>query len=165
MRYLQGAEIAEADRYMAEAIKAAVNSPCEKSKRGIVIVKDNEIIGAGYNKPPFESGCVPNVCRDICADYCEHAEVFAGLDSLKKNKDPSGGRMYHAKIQEGFLKDCGPPSCVRCSSLASVIGIKDFVLQHKGGYGLYEMREFHELSLRSSTSFGKKVKVGGTFSE
>ena len=53
MRYLTGEEEKEAIKYINEAGKIAQQSCCLRSKCGAVLVKENEIIGVGFNSPPL----------------------------------------------------------------------------------------------------------------
>jgi deoxycytidylate deaminase len=54
MLYLSGKEEKEALDYIAKAAQIAQNATCQRSKCGSIIVKENEIIGTGYNSPPQE---------------------------------------------------------------------------------------------------------------
>ena len=148
MRYLQGEEIAKAEKYMAEAVQEALKSRCNKSKRGVVIVKDGQIIGRGQNNPPLDIECKPSYCGPICGKYCVHGEQKAILDALGNGRGLEGSRMYHIKVKEGRAVNSGQPSCVDCSKLILEARIAEFVLKHDKGYGLYGAREFHELSLK-----------------
>ena len=149
MRYLEGKEIIEANKYIEEAIKEAEKSLCNKSKRGIIIVKNDIIIGRGFNNPPLDLLCEPEYCYPICNQYCIHAEENAIFDALMNNYDLNGSRMYHIKIKEGEVRTSGMPSCVNCSKKILHLGIAEFVLKHDVGYRVYSAREFHELSLES----------------
>ena len=52
MRTLKNSEEKEAINFINNAIEIAKKSNCDRSKCGAIIVKENEIIGVGYNSPP-----------------------------------------------------------------------------------------------------------------
>ena len=54
MKILQDTEKQESRKYIEEAIKIAELSTCQRAKCGSIIVKNNEIIGKGFNSPPNE---------------------------------------------------------------------------------------------------------------
>lgn len=54
MRCLSGEKWTEARRYMDEAANLALKSGCLRSKCGSIIIKDNRIIGRGFNSPSAE---------------------------------------------------------------------------------------------------------------
>lgn len=149
MRFLEGEEYEEAKRWIQEAVYVARDSRCDKSKRGVVVVKNGSIIGRGTNNPPLDLPCVPEYCRSICNMFCLHGEQNALLDTRRNGYDPSGSRIYHIKVKDSIQAPSGPPSCVQCSRIVLDEGVKDFVLLYKDGIGLYEAREFHELSLEN----------------
>ncbi len=148
MRYLQTeAEILTAEKYMQIAAKEAKKSPCQKSKRGVVIVKDGEIIGRGFNAPPDGFECESDICKSICSKYAIHAEMNAMHNALENGYNIEGSRLYHINAQDGQMQTSGKPSCVDCSKHILRWKIKEVVLKQLGGYGLYNAKEFHEESL------------------
>ena len=145
MRYLSGEEAAVAKKMMDVASQIANTSPCAKSQRGVVIAKGTEIFGVGCNAPPKGWNC-DGRCRNICKEYAVHAEknaMFSAMDKLK------GARGYHMKTVNGAGTPSGTPSCVQCSKDMLAAGLKEFVLLDEKGYCLYEMDEFHEVTLRN----------------
>lgn len=159
MRFLDGAEAVEAERFTAEAVTVARRSPCEKSKRGVIIVSDSEVIGRGYNKPPADVPCVEEFCGLICRKYCVHAETNAVMDALRGGHELKGSRGYHIKVKGGAVRDSDDLSCVPCAALVLESGMGEFVLKHPRGFAVYGAREFYELSLdafiRQKSSNGK----------
>ena len=149
MRYLEGSEASEAQYFIDEAVKEALKSRCDKSNRGVVLVKDSAIIGRGSNNPPLAIQCIPDYCRQICSQYCVHAEQNALFDALKKGYDVAGSRMYHIKVKDGEVKDSKKPCCVECSKMVLASGIGEFVLKLEQGLCVYGAQEFHDLSLKS----------------
>lgn len=92
--------------YMNIAVQVSLRSTCIRRKVGAIIVKDNEILGSGYNGSPKG---LPNCCDDptrcyrtqhnipsgqkleLC--YAQHAEINAIFNALKSNRD-----LQHASI-------------------------------------------------------------------
>ena len=86
--------------YMNIAVQVSLRSTCIRRKVGAVIVKDNEILGSGYNGSPKG---LPNCCDDptrcyrtkhnipsgqkleLC--YAQHAEINAIFNALCSNRD------------------------------------------------------------------------------
>ena len=86
--------------YMNIAVQVSLRSTCIRRKVGAVIVKDNEILGSGYNGSPKG---LPNCCDDptrcyrtkhnipsgqkleLC--YAQHAEINAMFNALCSNRD------------------------------------------------------------------------------
>ncbi|MEK6923416.1 MAG: deaminase [Nanoarchaeota archaeon] len=150
MRYLEGEEKEAAIIYSRAAFLEVINSTCEKSKRGVVIVKDNKIIGKGTNNPPGNFECNLKDCYDICRNYTVHAEQNAILDALENNHNLEDSNLYHVKFKDGIPQYSGAPSCVECSKLILQAGIEEIVLEHKDKeFALYSAEEFHLLSLES----------------
>ena len=155
MRFLESKrEIEVADKYIDEAVKEAIKSPCDKSKRGVVIADNNtgEIIGRGYNRPPKDFECEPSYCKNICSSYAIHAEENAIFDALENNYKLNNSTLFHIKAVDEKPVASGGPSCVNCSKIILDKDIKQVVLKHENGYGVYESKEFHELSLKSLKS-------------
>src|SRR3989344_7142318 len=102
MNYLTGPQEKEATRWMNEAAEMAKKALCLRAKCGTVIVKDNEIIGKGYNAPPLDK----EENRTCDKEYgvgkpkydrtcCIHAEWRAILDASKTNPDKLiGSKLY-----------------------------------------------------------------------
>ena len=143
------AEWSEISDLMEDATEVAYKSPCQKSKRGVIIVKDGNIIGRGFNSP-FLGEC-NNEQGYTCREYCEHAEDAALKDAKERGVDVSGARMFHIKVKNGVPVASESPSCSRCANLALEEGILEFVLKHENGYGVYGIAEFHELSVRNDS--------------
>ncbi|MDD5418106.1 MAG: hypothetical protein PHW96_04455 [Candidatus Nanoarchaeia archaeon] len=157
MKILSGEEKEKADYFIKEAVNFALcedNVPkCKKSLRGVVIVKDDKIIGEGWNKPTLEElTCEPICAREKVhsnADYenCSaiHAEQMAILDVMNKG-DLKGAVLYHIKVKDKKPFSSGSPSCTRCSVLIAESGIEYVVLLGALGYQMYTAKEFNELS-------------------
>lgn len=152
MRFLEGEEKEEAMKFILEAAEEAKKSTCKKSHRGVVIVKNGEIIGRGRNNTTIEKYCNPCIRENIrdkgnvelCAAY--HAEQDAIIDALEKGRKLNGSRMYHVKVKNGEIKTSGEPSCTVCSRLVVRSKIGEFVLLHDKGVAVYDSKEFNEKS-------------------
>lgn len=148
-RILNGLELKEAIKWMGEAIKESQNAKCSKDKRGVVIVKNDKIIGKGTNSPPQGFECVPEYCMPICRTYAVHAEMNAIADAVKKGNNLTDARMYHARVENDQLANSRKPRCVDCSKHLITFGISEMVLKHEEGYVAYGVEEYHRLSLQS----------------
>jgi len=154
MRYLEGEEIREAWKYMEEAAKEARKSTCKSSQRGSVIVKNNEIIGRGYNKPTIGEYCDPCLRENIegmkMVELCHaiHAEQMAILNTDRKYREDS--TMYHVRVKNGRITTSKEPVCTVCSRMIKQSGIKEFVLYTERGFASYNAKEFNEKSFENA---------------
>ncbi|MFH1682426.1 MAG: deaminase [Candidatus Woesearchaeota archaeon] len=156
MKYLYHQEVVEAINYLNLAAEIAKDSTCLRSRCGSVIVKDEEIIGRGYNSPPgnlesqIRCSCLKSEYHQKVTDKtcCVHAEQRAIMDALKKNTDRLGGsRLYFIRIdEEDLVIKAGKPYCTICSKMALDVGIAEFVLWHEKGICVYGTKEYNELS-------------------
>lgn len=91
--------------YMKLAASEAEKSKCRKSHHGAIIVKDDKIIGSGYNKPTLEELCYPCVRENIHdnsrVELCSaiHAEWEAILNADRESL--KGSTLYHIRAKEG----------------------------------------------------------------
>lgn len=155
MGYLKRQQEKEAIKWMNEAAKIAEKALCLKAKCGTVIVKDEEIIGCGYNAPPLdkeenrmcdkEVGIGKEKYDRTC---CMHAEWRAIMDALKRNPEKlKGSKLYFTRVNgKGQIKKSGKPYCTVCSRLAHDSGIKKFILWHGEGICEYPTDEYNKLS-------------------
>jgi len=142
--------------FIHAAEELAKKSTCERSKCGSVIVKDNTIIGQGYNSPAknLES---QRRCKNNKEDYhkkvtdktcCIHAEQRAIMDALTKNPEKlKDSKLYFIRLNKENLKEpAGNPYCTICSKMALDVGIKEFILLHKEGEKSYNTEEYNSIS-------------------
>ncbi|MDO8660906.1 MAG: hypothetical protein Q7K43_03385, partial [Candidatus Woesearchaeota archaeon] len=111
----------------------------------------NSIIGSGLNAPPNSIPCSESYCGERCTLKTIHAEIAAIFDVYRSGRDPSGSRMYHARVENGALVDSREPRCADCSRFILEVGIVEFVLKRKEGYCAYAADEFHKLSLQNDS--------------
>jgi len=138
------------ESYINLAAGFAKYSECKKSQRGVVIVKNDSVIGIGYNLPMKKELCCARekIHDNRTAELCSaiHAEEMAIIDALKKSYSLSGSRLYYIKLKDGKISPSGNPSCTRCSTKILYSGISEVVLLHKEGYAVYYSKEFNDLS-------------------
>ena len=121
------------------ALSVAKRSTCLRRKFGAVIVKDNTIVGTGYNGNArgvvncSEIGCIKNLMKSpqgMAYDYCPavHAEENAIINSNRA--DRIGATLYIAGITPDGDYTLALP-CQRCqrkiinSQIKQVILLKD----------------------------------------
>ena len=161
MKYLHGKKEREAILYMEKAAKIALKSSCLRAKCGSVVVKDNEIIGEGYNSPPGDKPLERCIKDELPEDFisdrtcCIHAEDRAIRDALKNNPDKIiGSILYFVRLdkQRDIVKinniKTGKPYCTWCSKTALDVGIVEFVLWYEEGICVYDTKEYNKLSFQ-----------------
>lgn len=154
MKILLTKQAEKALNYFNKAQEIALKSSCLRSRCGCIIVKDNEIIGQGYNSPPKD--IILTSCRkdslpdDFKSDRtcCVHAEQRAIMDALKNNsKKIIGSSLYFIRIDEkGEKTFSGDPYCTICSKMALDVGIFEFILFREQGICVYDTEEYNNLS-------------------
>lgn len=142
--------------YMQDAISVAKNATCNRSKCGAVIIKNNKILGAGFNSPPKELESQKR-CDNKKKNYnnkvidktcCVHAEQRAIMDALRKNpSEVVGSTLYFIRLdKENNPLFAGSPYCTICSKMVLDVGIKEFVLWHEEGIVKYDAEYYNDLS-------------------
>lgn len=134
------------ETYAELAVRKANDSPCCKSKRGIVLVSSSGIEAVACNAPPEGFSCTgTDFCKKNCNKLCVHAEEAALLDHT------GGGdlEMIHVKTVNGELVPSGNPSCWQCSRAIVHAGVKGMWLYHADGWKRYTANEFHRLTLQN----------------
>jgi len=154
--------------YIERCLDLADKSSCSKKKYGSVIVKDDEIIGEGYNHPVTKEIedllCHPCIRENINSgtrlEMCAaiHAEQAAIINAYKNGKDPEGATLYVAgKRNDGeiIVFDEKGFYCSFCSRIMAEVGIEKVGVLTKNGVEYLTKDEY----LRSSFEFalGKKV--------
>lgn len=132
----------------------ARKATCRRAKCGSIIVDKNcEIIGRGFNAPPLglesQRYCDAELNISVKPKYdktcCIHAEWNAIIDALKNNPDKiNGSTLYFMRVDnDGSFTDSGDPFCTVCSRLALQSGIKTFALWDKKPI-LYECVDYNK---------------------
>lgn len=144
------------EEFFQAAAEVAKRATCFKARCGAVVVKEDEIIGEGYNSPPNDDEQNRMCKREY--DYskkpkygktcCVHAEWRAIADALKNHAGKiKGSTLYFMRVDEqGNFTDAGEPFCTVCSRLALDSGIKYFALWNESGEKVYDTKEYNQLS-------------------
>lgn len=150
----------ESLNYIEECKKEALKATCKRSKCGSVIVKDNEIIGRGYNSAPanldsqVRCDCDKDSYNKKVTDKtcCIHAEQRAIMDALKNNPNKiSGSILYFIRLdKDNNIIHAGKPYCTICSKMSLDVGIAEFVLYHENSICIYDSEEYNDLSFKYS---------------
>ena len=133
-------------RALELAIEAAKQSPCSKSKRGVVVWDDHfgqDEPVTGFNGPPPGFACDgTDACRKACGRICVHAEIRALMRTRNNHTD-----MLHVEVRNGVAIPSGPPSCEYCSKSILDSGLQRMWLLHETGLRLYSAEDFHVQTL------------------
>ncbi len=156
MIILTGSEELEAIKMIDFAAQIAKSSCCYRSRCGSVIVKDQKIIGKGYNSPPLDKKLEYCLKDSLPADFksdktcCIHAEQRAIMDALQHRPEKiKDSRLYFIRLDEiGNKLKAGKPYCTICSKMALDAGIAEFALWHEEGISVYDTKEYNELSFQ-----------------
>ncbi len=156
MKILKNTDEKKAIEFITLAIEVAKKATCLRSKCGCVIIKDNKVIGTGFNSPPGEldsqrrCNCNKKQLNEKVTDKtcCVHAEQRAIMNALEKNAEKiKGSTLYFIRLDENdVMLKAGNPYCTHCSKLALDSGIKEFVLWHDEGIAVYNTEEYNVLS-------------------
>jgi len=132
---------------LKDAVDFAMLSPCQKSKRGVIIFNASAVFAHGINGPPRPFVCTGDeACRAACGKISVHAEQRA-LMSYVPGRDTEA-YLLHVKAEDGVAVPSGPPSCWQCSRLIlDELTIRGVWLLHEDGLRLYTPYEFHRLTL------------------
>lgn len=155
------------DQYLIDkALEVAAWSPCQKSRRGVVIWDPANVAhrGSGFNGPPKGFMCPGReACRGTCALRCVHAEMRALEEAIAHralasvNFEKVGTyELLHVELRpDGGVLPCDGPSCAQCSKHivdAEFIGGVWLFVDVKIPRSLptwvrYDPAEFHRLSM------------------
>lgn len=142
---------------VAQAVRAAAESTC-LSRRGAVVftvaVADYvyEVKGTGHNFRPDGECTRDEACKKTCYYTACHAEQVALISAEFQNIKLDKEVLYclHIKVDDqGKMVFSGPPACAQCAKLLLMQDYDGVYLYHETGWTLYDMQEFHELSLRN----------------
>ena len=139
--------------HFEELVNVARKSTCERSKCGTIIIKNDIIIGRGYNSQPCNlvGRCFKDsLPKEFKSDRtcCIHSEQRAIFDALSKG-DPFGSQLFFIRLDEhDNPKISGDPYCTICSKSALDVGISTFCLLHKEGWTAYDTNYYNKLSFK-----------------
>jgi deoxycytidylate deaminase len=142
---------------LEEAVRVGAQSPCAKSKRGVVIFHRRVgIVARGYNVPPPGFACDGSeACRAACRKVCNHAESEALFDWFLATRPRAEYEMLHVKVvgvglaAEATAVSSGGPTCWQCSPKILRAGIGTMWLLLSTGLQRYTADHFHEVTLRN----------------
>ena len=144
MRILEAQEIKSLQPIIEQATNTAYQSPCRKSKRGVVIFKGNQVLGAGFNSPTLPRRCFGELCAEVCNFYTIHAERNAVHDALARGSDLAESSILHIRIKEGeFGWQVTPADKTTCDDCVPYLlrieatlpaPFREFILHHNLGY-------------------------------
>lgn len=150
-------DTALAERYFEEASNEAKKSLCLRDKCGAIIVSDGKVVGRGYNAPPNDDLALRRCDLNIIQSpkpksdrtCCVHAEWRAIIDAIRHEKKLDGSTLFFTRVdRDGNILKSGQPYCTVCSRLALDNGVGFFALWHENGIGIYDTKEYDELSYR-----------------
>jgi deoxycytidylate deaminase len=134
----RGEKTAPPRSMIVDAERHAVRSPCAKSRRGVVLYRQQHleppvIFGTGFNGPPMPFTCPGReLCAGTCGKRCVHAEMRALRVAEPLTLQSGSLDLVHVKLgADGHVTPGGGPSCWQCSREILDVG---FV----GGVWLYE---------------------------
>ena len=145
------------EEFFELAAQQARQAKCYRASCGSVIIsRDGEVIGRGYNAPPLERESQRYCEEDLDLGIkpksdktcCVHAEWNAIFDACKFAPDLlEGATLYFMRTDENdYFTDAGEPYCTVCSRLALQSGIDFFALWNRGGVEIYDTSEYNTLS-------------------
>ncbi len=147
--------------YFEVAASEARHSLCLRRKCGSVIVKNNEVIGKGFNGPPQDNikwrHCekLLDKMRKYPTDKtcCVHAEIRAINDALVHNsKKIKGANLYFASVNKsGKIIPAKKPYCTICSKQALEVNLAKVWLLLDDRPHSYDTTEYHEISRDSNS--------------
>ena len=156
MQYLTNNEEKMALEFLHLSAELAKRATCERAKCGSIIIQAGEVIGEGFNSPPFnletqrrcslkKNSFHIKVTDKTC---CVHAEQRAIMDALAKNPNKlAGSRLYFIRLDEDDKPTrAGEPYCTICSKMALDTGVAEFVLWDEKGVCVYNTEEYNDLS-------------------
>lgn len=149
---------ADTQVFFEAAAEVARQATCLRAKCGSVIVsKNGEIIGRGYNAPPLEDESQRtcertwNLAKKPKYDKtcCIHAEWNAVIDMLRSASPAQieGSRLYFMRVDDaGELTNAGEPYCTTCSRFTMQSGVAEFALWNDDGADVYTLAEYNSVS-------------------
>jgi hypothetical protein len=174
VRRLTGSEAEKAREWIAAAADAARPSSCLRSRCGAIIVRDDMVIGFGYNSPPGDRpprACLKDEITEsemrgegtfksdkTCCVHAEQRALLFALEDMPAGETAEdylrGAVVYFSRVDsEGRPVPSGAPYCTVCSKLYADVGI-GWCLWHReevwGEEGIYRYgpREYNKISFR-----------------
>jgi hypothetical protein len=146
---------ARAEKYIDAAKEVAQQATCERAKCGVVIVKNEQIIGRWFNSPAghdeMERRCAikkqeygQKVTDKTC---CVHAEQRAIMDALRHYPDQlDGAQLYFSRFypdgRQRLLGGKIKMYCTICAKMMRDVGIAEFILPGQDGICSFAQNEY-----------------------
>lgn len=148
-------------RLIDAAIAIGSRSPCEKSKRGAIVMLDGLLVTGAYNRMPLGLNCDGTAaCRAVCGKACLHAESRA-LHAARRALSLQylqAAELLHVKVRDGQAVPSGPPSCWQCSREVYEY-VRGIWLFHESGWAFYEAEDFYQRTLENCGLVGCNVAL------
>ena len=142
------------DYYLNIAKEVSRRSTCLRRRFGAVVLKDDQIISAGYvgaprgapncidiGKCPREKAGIPageryELCRSV------HAEANAIINAARAGVRLLGSKMYlyGENVKDGSIAEAKP--CKMCKRMMINAGIKEVVVKTPQGKKMYNVHEW-----------------------
>lgn len=159
MQTISGPKLDQVKPYFKVAVRFARQGKCEYSKNAAIIIKQDIMLGNGFNGPvsakethrsdeSFAIGSAPHTDQSCCV----HAVWRAILDAAKRHGDKIvGARLYYAEVDEaGNRLDAGQPACSVCSRLLVESGIGEIAIWNNATVEIYSAAEYDLAAHRAS---------------
>jgi len=144
MKYIKDSQEEKAAQWMDKAKEVAQKATCKRAKCGAIIMRDDRIIGRGFNSPPGESEkerrceVEKNTYNQKVTDKtcCVHAEQRAVMDALAQHPDKvKGAQLYfigfypngELRLDKGEIR----LYCTICTKMMFDVGIAEFIINFK----------------------------------
>jgi deoxycytidylate deaminase len=145
-------------QFFSEAQEEAKKSTCLRRKCGSVLVKNEKVIGRGFNSPPgnlenqrrcsFDKNSLHEKVTDkICCVHAEQRAIVDALENFGKGEISESVLYFTSVDQDGNRLKSGKPYCTLCSKLALDVGVSEWMLEHEEGITNYNSQNYHILSL------------------
>lgn len=140
---------------LTEVQLATNQATCQRSQCGAIIVKNQQIIGRGWNSPPGnlerQRRCTrknelrPGFKSDRTC--CIHAEQRAITDALIHfaNELP-GADMYFYRLGADQNPEITRPYCTICSKAILDAGLARIALYRPSGWQWYDAKDYNDIS-------------------
>lgn len=144
---------------LTEVQKVAQSSTCERSRCGAIIIKNDRIIGRGWNSPPgnLESQRRCQRKHELKPGFksdrtcCIHAEQRAIADALHHfPADLPGAEMYFYRLGADKNLEITRPYCTVCSKAILDAGVARIALYRADGWQWYDTEAYNDISFNYS---------------
>lgn len=148
-RQIEGLELQTIQPHLEYARIVAQLAECRKDTRGVVIFRQDQVLGFGNNGPIKPDRCQDQSCFAVCGLRAIHAERRALMSVV--GQDLEGASMLHVKVSNGQIMASGDLSCEDCSGFLlrahrRGIGLREFILPQENGLIAYTIPEMDRIT-------------------